>query len=254
MSADPRIHAEPTFGTGRSPAVSEMREGHAGTGPGPITPDGCAVHLWERLPVFGEPDVVAAETPPAGSILELGCGVGRVTRPLVERGFAVTAVDESAEMLARAAARAPGARTVRSTIEDLDLGETFHVVLLGSFLIHTGDTGLRRRLLDTCRRHVRPDGRVLVQREGEGWHRDVPREAPLGDAGRMRIVSAEPVGDGVSSVHIEYVFPGATWTQTFLSRPLTAAAFEAALAAAGLPVDAYLTGDGTWARARPAVN
>lgn len=232
--------------------MSQMREGHAGTGPGPITPDGCAVELWARLPVFHEPDVVAAQVPPGGGILELGCGVGRVTRPLVERGFAVTAVDESAEMLALAA-RVSGARTVLGTIEDLDLGETFDAVVFGSFLVHTGDAGLRRRLLDTCVRHVRPDGVVLVQREGAGWHRDVPREGPLGDAGRMRVASSEPVGDGVSSVHVEYVFPDATWTQTFLSRPLTTEAFEAALAEAGLAVDAYLTDDGTWARARPTV-
>jgi hypothetical protein len=53
---------------------------------------------------------------------------------------------------------------------------------------------------------------------------------------------------------VEYVFPDATWTQTFLSRPLTTAAFEAALAAAGLLVEAYPAGDGTWARARPAVS
>ena len=99
---------------------------------------------------------------------------------------------------------------------------------------------------------MRPGGRVLVQREGDGWHRDVPRESPLGESGRLRVASSEPVGAGVSSVHVEYVFPDATWTQTFLSRPLTTEAFERALAAAGLAVDAYLTDDGTWARARLA--
>jgi SAM-dependent methyltransferase len=54
--------------------------------------------------------------PSGASILELGSGAGRVTHPLVELGYAVTAVDESAEMLARVR----GARTVRSTIERLD--------------------------------------------------------------------------------------------------------------------------------------
>jgi hypothetical protein len=50
-------------------------------------------------------------------------------------------------------------------------------------------------------------------------------------------------------VHAEYVFPDGTWTQTFLSRPLTAEQFEEALAEAGLKVDRYLTEDGMWVRA-----
>jgi SAM-dependent methyltransferase len=227
------------------------REGYAGTGPGPITPDGCAVELWSRLPVGDVPDVVARLARPGGRILELGCGVGRVTGPLVERGFDVTAVDESAAMLARLADRVPGARAVVGPIEDLDLGETFDVVLLGSFLVHAGDLDVRRGLLATCRRHVAPDGVVLLQREGEGWHRDVPRRGSLGPAGEVHVVSSVEVAPGVSSVHIEYVFPDARWTQTFRSRPLSREAFEAALAAAGLAVDAYLTEDQTWVRSLP---
>ncbi|MCX4991651.1 MULTISPECIES: bifunctional 2-polyprenyl-6-hydroxyphenol methylase/3-demethylubiquinol 3-O-methyltransferase UbiG [unclassified Streptomyces] len=223
----------------------EKRQGYEGTGPGAITPDGCAVELYTRLPVGTEPDIITAAVPAAAHVLELGSGVGRMTHPLLELGFTVTAVDESAEMLEHVR----GARTVHSTIEDLDLGETFDVVLLTSFLIHAGDVRVRRALLDTCVRHVADDGCVLFQREGEDWHTDVPRERidPSGFA--VRIVSAEPVGDGVDSVRAEYVFPDATWTQTFLSRPLTKDAFEEALGEAGLKVDRYLTDDGVWVRA-----
>ncbi len=106
------------------------RAGHQGTGPGVITPDGCAVEPYSRLPVGIEPDVVAGAVSPGPHILELGCGVGRVTHPLLERGFVVTAVDEYQEMLDRIR----GARAMRSAIEDLDLGETFDVVMLASFL------------------------------------------------------------------------------------------------------------------------
>lgn len=41
----------------------EMREGYGGTGPGAITPDGCAVDLYARLPVGDEPDIIAAAVP-----------------------------------------------------------------------------------------------------------------------------------------------------------------------------------------------
>ncbi|MDX3531245.1 class I SAM-dependent methyltransferase [Streptomyces sp. ID05-39B] len=224
----------------------EMREGYEGTGPGAITPDGCAVELYSRLPVRDEPDIVTAAVPAGAHILELGCGVGRMTHPLLERGFTVTAVDESAEMLDRVR----GARTVCGPIEDLELDETFDVVMLASFLVHAGDEEVRRGMLRTCDRHVAEGGCVLFQREGEDYRTDLPRERVDPGGFTTRILSAEPVGDGVDSVRAEYVFPDAIWTQTFRSRPLTKEQFERALAEeAGLRVDRYLTEDGTWVRA-----
>jgi len=225
-----------------------MREGYGGTGPGAITPDGCAVELYARLPVRDEPDIIASAVPAGASLLELGCGVGRMTHPLVERGFTVTAVDESAEMLARVR----GARTICSPVESLDAGGTFDVVLLASFLVHAGDVAVRQGLLDTCRRHVAEGGCVLIQREGPDYHTNLPRERVDPSGFTVRIVSAEPVGDGVNSVRAEYEFPDAAWTHTFLARPLTQEQFEGALAEAGLKVDRYLTGDQVWVRAVPA--
>lgn len=225
-----------------------MRSGHQGTGPGAITPDGCAVEFYSRLPVGGEPDIIAGAVPAGADILELGCGVGRMTHPLLERGFTVTAVDESAEMLERVR----GARTICSAIEDLDLGERFDVVLLASFLVHSGDIEVRRGLLRSCVRHLADGGCVLIQREGEDYHRDIPRERVDPSGFTVRVASSEPVGDGVNSVRAEYEFPDAVWTQTFLARPLTKEQFEGALAEAGLRVDKYLTDDRTWVRAVPA--
>ena len=225
--------------------MTGRREGYDGTGPGSITPDGCAVELYERIPVGEEPDIIERAVPAGAAILELGSGVGRVTRPLLQRGFTVTAVDESREMLARVR----GARTVCSPIEGLELDERFDVVLLGSFLVHAVPE-VRDGLLRTCRKHVADDGWVLIQRESEGRHEDLPREAKLGD-GVVRVVSSEPVRPGVRSVHVSYDFPGAQWTQTFLSCPLSTEDFETALAQAGLAVDTYLTPDRTWVRATP---
>ena len=223
----------------------KMREGYEGTGPGAITPDGCAVELYSRLSVGDEPDIIAAAVPKGASVLELGSGVGRMTHALLERGFTVTAVDESAEMLERVR----GARTLCGPIEKLWLDETFDVVLLASFLVHAGDAEVRRGLLRTCVRHLAEGGCVLIQREGEDYHTNVPRERVDPAGFTARIVSAEPVGDGVDAVHAEYVFPDAVWTQMFRSRPLTKEQFEVALGEEGLRVDRYLTEDGMWVRA-----
>ncbi|NED16565.1 class I SAM-dependent methyltransferase [Streptomyces sp. SID9124] len=225
-----------------------VREGYAGTGPGAITPDGCAVELYTRLAVGDEPDVIEAAVPAGAHILELGCGAGRVTHPLVERGFRMTAVDESPQMLERVR----GARTVCAPIESLDLGDaTFDVVMLASFLVHAGDHRVRDGLLRTCRRYVRDGGVVLIQREGADYHDALPRERVHPAGYTVRIVSSEPVGDGVRSVRAEYEFADARWTQTFRSRLLSKEEFEGHLEAAGLRVDRYLTDDGVWVRAVP---
>ena len=147
-------------------------------------------------------------------------------------------------------ARISGARTVCSAIESLRLDTRFDAVLLGSFLVHAAAPGLRQGLLETCRLHVKDDGCVLIQREGAGLHENLPRELEVA-GGLTRVVSSEPVRPGVRSVHIEYVFADAYWTQTFLSCPLSGEDFELALAKAGLVVDAYLTEDRTWVRALP---
>lgn len=225
-----------------------VREGYSGTGPGAITPDGCAVELYARLAVGDEPDVIEAAVPAGAHILELGCGVGRVTHPLAGRGFRITAVDESPQMLERVR----GARTVCSPIESLDLGdETFDAVVLASFLVHAGDPGVRDGLLRTCRRYVRDGGVVLFQREGADYHEGLPRERVHPAGYTVRIVSSEPVGGGVRSVRAEYEFDDARWTQTFRSRPLTEEEFEGHLERAGLRVDRRLTDDGVWVRAVP---
>ncbi|MBT2411830.1 class I SAM-dependent methyltransferase [Streptomyces sp. ISL-12] len=226
----------------------KKRAGHKGTGPGAITPDGCAVELYSRLPAGAEPDIIASAVPAGARVLELGSGAGRITHPLRERGFAVTAVDESAEMLERVR----GARTICGPIEDLDLGETFDAVLLASFLVHTSDPEVRRGLLRACVRHVAKGGCVLIQREGEDYHTRVPRERVDPGGFTVRIASSEPVGDGVNEVRAEYEFPDAVWTQTFRTRPMTRERLEEVLAEAGLRVDRYLTEDRIWVRAVPA--
>src|SRR5580704_2232265 len=114
-----------------------------GTGPGVITPDGCAVEFYARMTAQGEPEIVHNALRPGASILELGSGTGRITHPLVALGHPVVAVDESPEMLAYVR----DAETVCSRIEDLALGRRFDAVLLASHLINTNDIATRAALL-----------------------------------------------------------------------------------------------------------
>lgn len=93
-----------------------------------VARDGSPVELYARLSSFGEPELVHGAIPPGAEILELGAGAGRMTHRFVAFGHPVTAVDSSAEMLARIS----GATTVHADIVGLDLGRHRRRCSIGS--------------------------------------------------------------------------------------------------------------------------
>jgi ubiquinone/menaquinone biosynthesis C-methylase UbiE len=72
---------------------------------------------WENAQTLGRRDVpfwrrVAGEA--TGAVLELGCGTGRVSRPLAQAGVDLVGIDRSAPMLARAITKSPIHQTTNS--------------------------------------------------------------------------------------------------------------------------------------------
>ena len=217
----------------------------SGTGPGPITPDGCAVDFYALLPAMGEPEIVHAAVPPGAAILELGCGTGRLLRPLAALGHPVLGVDESPDMLARI----PDLPTVRSTIEELRLDRTFGVVLLASNMINA-PAAVRQEFLATCRAHVSPDGVVVLQQHQPDWFTTAaPDELVVGGIRRV-IRSVERAGTHLT-VTIEYQVGDRVWTHTFSPCPISEQQLTAGLATAGLTFGQWLTDDRTWFTAVP---
>ena len=222
-----------------------MRVGQGGTGPGPHTPDGSAVELYELSPLRGEDELIDAAIESGSSILELGCGTGRITRPLLARGHQVVAVDESPDMIARV----PETETICSTIGDLRLDRRFDVVLMMSYLINVADTEERRRLLRTCAHHVRPGGSVLLQQQQPGMLRG---PSVMADEHRKMVVSdVEELPDNRQAATLTYTIGDRTWSQRILTQNLSDERLAAELTEAGLELLEYLTPDKTWVRARP---
>jgi SAM-dependent methyltransferase len=213
-----------------------------------ITPDGCAVDFYARMTEMGEPALVHDATRPGASILELGCGTGRITRPLAALGHPVVAVDESADMLAYVR----DAETVCARIEDLALGRRFDVVLLASHLINAEDDAARTAFLAACRRHVADDGAVIIQQHPPGWFATAADADSVRDGITFRMRDVSRPGPGLVSATMEYVDGDRVWTQTFTARRLDDAEMAAVLAGAGLRPDRYLTDDHGWLRAVPA--
>src|ERR1700722_5203389 len=109
---------------------------------------------------MGEPEIVHAAVPAGASILELGCGTGRILRPLAALGHPVCGADDSADMLAHI----PDLPSVRSSIETLRLDRAFDVVMLASNMINA-DPVTRQAFLGTVRSHLADDGVAVFQQE-----------------------------------------------------------------------------------------
>jgi SAM-dependent methyltransferase len=219
----------------------------SGEGPGAITPDGCSVEVYTRYPVGDEPKIIRGAVPRGSSILELGAGVGRVTHPLLELGYEVVAVDESAEMLAHIS----GADTVRASIQDLDLGRRFDAVLLMSHLVEIPDAELRLAFLRTCRRHVGDGGRVLFERLPPEVFDGMEPGERVRDGLTVRVREVNRPEPAVAAIVFEYEADGMTWTQSYVSRRLDDADLDAILGEADLTFDGFLTPDRAWFRAVP---
>lgn len=98
------------------------------------------------------------------TVLELGCGTGRVTEVLAERGARVLGLDLNLEALRRARARlGPGATLVCADMRSFALGRRFPAAVAANdpFSHLRSDEG-RQRALERVAAHLEPDGRLVL--------------------------------------------------------------------------------------------
>jgi SAM-dependent methyltransferase len=199
--------------------------------------------VYLRLPVGDTPELIHRAIPARATILELGCGVGRITHPLLALGHHVVAVDNAPEMLRHV----QGAHTVLADITTLRLVDQFDVAILASHLINTPDLNERRRLFEVCKLHVRAGGVVLIERYNIDWARTaVAEEHQVGDV----TISWHDVrhdGDMLRAA-VTYTVDGRSWTQRFTAEILDDAQLREEGEATGLVLDAWIGDQADWAR------
>jgi SAM-dependent methyltransferase len=115
--------------------------------------------------VHGEADLVQRRLPGdrAASVLDAGCGTGRVAIELARRGVEVVGVDVDESMLATARRLAPDLTWVASSLADpaFDLGRTFDIVVMAGNVPLFTPPGTHAALIAGCARHVAPGGLVV---------------------------------------------------------------------------------------------
>lgn len=119
---------------------------------------------WQALEAaghdpHGEANLVAALRPT--SVLDAGCGTGRVGIELARRGMEVVGVDLDATMLAAARAKAPALPWVLGDLAEIALDRRFDVVVLAGNVVIFLEPDRRAGAVANLARHLAPGG-VLV--------------------------------------------------------------------------------------------
>ncbi len=162
-------------------------------------------------------DAMAAES--GGTVLDLGCGTGRVALHLARRGHDVLGLDIDPELIATLERRGADLplRTVLADARDFELGERVDLALAPMQTVQLlADAAERAECLRQVSDHLRPDGRFAAAileempepddsppplpdvREVDGWvYSSLAVEAAVGDGEiliRRRRQTVSPAG------------------------------------------------------------
>jgi SAM-dependent methyltransferase len=109
--------------------------------------------------VHGEADFVERFKP--RSVLDAGCGTGRVGRQLARRGVEVVGVDIDEEMLGTARRKGEGAEWVLGDLATVDLGRRFDAIVMAGNVMIFLTPGTEAAVVANLARHLEPEG-VLI--------------------------------------------------------------------------------------------
>ena len=118
----------------------------------------------DGVDVHGEATLVESLRP--STVLDAGCGTGRVAIELARRGIQVVGVDVDPSMLATARRLAPDLEWVEADLATLDLGPARHdhfdvAVMAGNVMVFVRP-GTHADVVAHVARHLRDDGGLLV--------------------------------------------------------------------------------------------
>lgn len=160
----------------------------------------------------GEADLITQFVP--ASVLDGGCGTGRVAIELARRGVDVVGVDVDEQMLAAARVKAPTVHWVQSDLATVDLGRTFDVVALPGNVMIFVTGGHEGAVVSNVARHLSPGGRLIAGFQLRPGGLDLATYDHLcTDAGlalehRWATWSCQPFDGGLYAVSVHLLDPG----------------------------------------------
>lgn len=121
--------------------------------------------------IHGEADLIGRYSP--RSVLDAGCGTGRVAIELANRGVDVVGVDLDSPMLSEAEAKAPHLRWRLGDLASIDLRRQFDVVAMPGNVMIFLSPGYESTVVANMARHVARGGYLIAGFElGRGYELD----------------------------------------------------------------------------------
>ena len=169
--------------------------------------------------IHGEADLVEALLADSGgsSVLDAGCGTGRVGIELARRGVRVTGVDADGEMLAVARAKAPDIDWYEADLSDPDglPDGSFDIVLLAGNVMIFLDPGTEDQVLTNLVGRLAPGGLLISgfslrpeQLSYEDYD-DLASSSGLAPVARWATWERQPFADGDYAVSVHRLEFGA---------------------------------------------
>lgn len=132
-----------------------------------------------------------------GTTLELGCGSGRLLLPLLEEGYLIEGLDNSAEMLQLCEQNAGDSLPVlhHGSLEDFQTGSLYGAIMIPAFTLQFVPVEKLPVVLENMKSHLQPGGALYIttfipwaeitgELEAGKWFLD--QEMKLGAAGTKR--------------------------------------------------------------------
>lgn len=116
----------------------------------------------EGADLGGEARLVDALIPAGSTVLDAGCGTGRVGALLHARGHHVTGVDLDPVLIAEARSQNMGPRWIKGDLLELDLGTEFDaIVVAGNVMVYLAP-GTESRVVSKLASHLAPGGSLVA--------------------------------------------------------------------------------------------
>lgn len=136
--------------------------------------------------VHGEADFVEAYRPT--SVLDAGCGTGRVAIELARRGISVVGVDIDPKMLATAREKAPELEWHLADLSTVRLGRLFDVIVMAGNVMIFLAPGTEGTVLKNMAAHLNPGGLLIAGFQQSMGYLELDRYDPLAEQAGLELI------------------------------------------------------------------
>lgn len=119
------------------------------------------------VPQYGESVLNLLTIKPGMTVLDLGCGSGKLTKEIADRGAAVIGMDDSADMLRTAKKTYPELCFVQGNAVDFSLKEPVDAIFSNAVL-HWIEAERQDAMLDCIANALKPEGQFVFEMGGKG--------------------------------------------------------------------------------------